>query len=152
MVIQGGTNQMPRKARARIGSGFAQVQTHVRRLLVNVRKEIGAKEAELSRLRNEESKLSGVFGSRATGRGGAAASRPIGGRKPRINWATVLEQLPKQFKAGDIRKVRELMDKRPSEIFAAITRWTEAGTVKRKERGLYERVQQSQPRSPKKTA
>jgi hypothetical protein len=141
---------MPRKASARIGSGLAQVQMQVRELLVNVRKEIGSKEAELGRLKDEESKLSGLAGLTAPGRGGTAASRPIGGRKARINWGNVLEQLPKQFKAGDIHKVRGLKDKRSSEIFAAITRWTEVGTVKRKERGLYERVQQSEPRSPKK--
>jgi hypothetical protein len=32
------------------------------------------------------------------------------------------------------------IDKPPSELFAAITRWMEAGTVKRKDPGLYERV------------
>jgi hypothetical protein len=141
---------MPRKAGARIGSGFAQMQKQVRQLLVNAREEIRAKEAELRRLKDEESKLSGLAGLPATGGGGSAASRPIGRRNARINWGTVLEQMPKEFKAGDIHKVRGLKDRRSSEVFAAITRWTEAGTVKRKERGLYERVQQSQPRSPKK--
>ena len=31
-------------------------------------------------------------------------------------------------------------DKRPSEVFAAITRWIDAKMVKRKSRGVYERV------------
>jgi hypothetical protein len=44
--------------------------------------------------------------------------------------------MPKQFKAGDVRKVRGLKDKRASEIFAAITRWIEARSVKRKERWI----------------
>jgi len=57
------------------------------------------------------------------------------------------ERVPQQFKATDIRTVREVARKRPSEIFAAITRWMEMGVVKRKERGLYEGVQ---PRKPKK--
>ena len=143
---------MPRRGSARTGSGLAQLQTQVDQLAVNLRKEIRAKEVELGRLKNEESKLSGLFALRATGGGSATASRGIGGGRARINWAAVLEQLPEQFKAGDIRKVRGLKDKRSSEIFAAITRWTEAGSVKRKERGLYERVQKAQPRSPKKTA
>ena len=47
--------------------------------------------------------------------------------------------MPKQFKASDVRKVHGLKDKRASEIFAAITRWTEAGTVKRKPGGFYQR-------------
>jgi hypothetical protein len=143
---------MPRRGSVRTGSGLAQLQTQVKQLAVNLRREISAKEAELGRLKDEESKLSGVFGLRAISGGGTAASRAIGGGRARINWGSVLERLPQQFKAGDIHKVRGLKDKRSSEVFAAITRWTEAGTVKRKERGLYERVQKSQPRSPKKTA
>src|SRR5229473_1510728 len=143
---------MPRKTSARIGSGFAQLQMQVRQLLVNAREEIRAKEVELERLKEEESKLSGLAGLTATGVGGSAASRRIGGRKARINWGSVLERLPNQFRTVDIRKVRGLKGKRPSDIFGAITRWTEAGTVKRKKRGLYERVQQSQLRSPKKMA
>ena len=39
-----------------------------------------------------------------------------------------------------MRSVRGLKDKRPSEIFAAITRWIDAGNVKRRGRGTYERV------------
>jgi hypothetical protein len=39
-----------------------------------------------------------------------------------------------------VRKVRGLKDKRSSEIFAAITRWIDAGAVKRRGRGTYERV------------
>jgi hypothetical protein len=82
--------------------------------------------------------------------------RWTGGAKPvsrgatvRINWGTVLEQLPKQFNASQIRTVRGLKNKRSSEFFAAITRWMEAGAVKRKERGLYERVPQYQARRRK---
>jgi hypothetical protein len=54
--------------------------------------------------------------------------------------ANALAQLPKQFKASNVRQVRELKDKRPSEIFAAITRWIEAGLAKRKARGLYKKT------------
>ncbi|MGC1342763.1 MAG: hypothetical protein WA854_10570 [Candidatus Binataceae bacterium] len=48
--------------------------------------------------------------------------------------------MPKQFKASDVRGVRGLKGKRPSEIFAAITRWIDGGMAKRKSRGLYERI------------
>jgi len=56
------------------------------------------------------------------------------------HWREVLSKLPKQFKAVDLRKVRGLAQKKSSEIFAAITRWIEAKLVKRKNRGVYERV------------
>jgi hypothetical protein len=48
-----------------------------------------------------------------------------------------------------VRELRAVQNKRPSEIFAGITRWIEAGSVKRKERGLYEKVQ---PRKGSKAA
>jgi hypothetical protein len=81
-----------------------------------------------------------------------SASGGSAGATARINWGTVLEQLPKQFKASQVRTVRGLKNKRSSEIFAAIARWMEAGAVKRKERGFYERVPQSQERRRKKPA
>jgi hypothetical protein len=83
--------------------------------------------------------------------GGATASRAIGDGRARINWATILEQLPKQFRANDVREEGGLTVKRDSEIYAGINRWIEAGTVKRKERGLYERTKESKPGKTKKS-
>jgi hypothetical protein len=125
---------MPRRRNA--ATAFRHVQQQARAIVNNLRNEIRAKETELKRLKDEESKLSVL-----TGRVGAPVGRPAGRRRGgRINWRTVLTQLPKQFKASHIRQVRGLRGKRPSEIFAAITRWMDAGSVKRKARGLYERV------------
>ncbi len=117
-------------------SAFRQVQQQARSLLVNLRKEIRAKENEVRRLKQEESRLGLLVGS-----AGADQERgPAGGRGGRINWRAVLNQLPKQFKASDVRTVRGLKGKRPSEIFAAITRWINAGFAKRKTRGIYEKT------------
>jgi hypothetical protein len=129
---------MPRRSNSEgPTSAFRRVQQQARSLLVSLRKEIRAKEAELKRLKLEESSL-----GRLTGRVPAAGAAPRGPRAGggRIDWSGVLNQLPKQFKASHIRAVRGLKNKRPSEIFAAITRWIEAGSVKRKARGAYERV------------
>lgn len=142
---------MPRAARE-TSSRFGQVQKQAQQLLANLRKEIRSKENELLRLKDEQSKLSGFDGLRATNGGGATASRASGGGPARTNWGTVLEQLPKQFRAADVRKVGGLGEKRDSEIFAGITRWIEAGTVKRKERSLYKRTKESKPRKSKKSA
>jgi hypothetical protein len=130
---------MPRGRTSGLGSAFRQFQNQASALLVTLRKEIRVKEAELERLKSDESRLGMVTG-RASAPGRAARSsrgRRAGGR---INWHAVLEQLPKQFKASDVRGVRGLKDKRPSEIFAAVTRWIDSGLVKRKSRGLYERA------------
>jgi hypothetical protein len=130
---------MPRNSNAGISSAFTRVQTQVRELLTRLRTEIRSAEMELSRLREEEAQLSALVGQRQTN--GAKKASPVAAkRKSRIDWGAVLAQMPKQFKASDVRNVRGLKDKRSSEIFAAITRWIEASAVKRKDRGVYERV------------
>jgi hypothetical protein len=139
---------MPRTTSTQIPSAFSRMQKQARELVVGVRRELRSKEADLRRLKKEESQLSALMGQLGTD-GAEPVSR---GATARINWGTVLEQMPKQFKASQIRIVRGLGNKRSSEIFAAITRWIEAGAVKRKERGLYERVPQSQARRRKKPA
>lgn len=136
---------MPRKRRASaasMSSALRQVQSQARSLLGNLHKEIRTKETELQRLKEDESRLGMLIGRQA-GRPRAAAGGGRGGggaRGGRINWRVVLQQLPKQFKASDVRSVRGLRGKRPSEIFAAITRWINAGSAKRKARGVYEKT------------
>ena len=126
---------MPRRRNFVSSSAFRQVQRQANVLLAKLRNEIRKKEAEVRRLLDEESRLSAL-----TGRASASATRRTASKGGgRINWKTVLGQLPRQFKASDIRKVRGLADKRPSEIFAAITRWIEGGMAKRKKRGMYEK-------------
>jgi hypothetical protein len=137
---------MPRtKGSASTASAIRQVQRQAGSVLGKLRKDIRAMEIELARLKRDEESL-----GRLAGRGGAvgsvaareprAAGAAVGGGGGRINWRNVLAQLPKQFKASNVRQLRGLKDKRPSEIFAAITRWIDAGLAKRKTRGLYEKV------------
>ena len=137
---------MPRPKKANgVTSALQQVQKQARALLISLRKEILAKEQELLHLKNEEASLGRLTGSttKSATRMPAPKAATMAARATRggrVNWRSVLEQLPKQFKAAEVRDIRGLKGKRPSEIFAAITRWIEGGTVKRKARGLYERV------------
>ena len=138
---------MPRrKGPASTASAIRQVRRQAGAVLAKLRKDIRAMEAELARLKHDED-----LWERLAGRGsarGAVARAPRaasaggggGGGGGRINWRSVLAQLPKQFKASNVRQIRGLKDKRPSEIFAAITRWIEAGLAKRKTRGVYEKA------------
>jgi hypothetical protein len=127
---------MPRKnTSGASASAFQQVQRQARTLLLNLRKDIRLKESVLSKLKQEEARLGSLIG------GGSRAAKSVSsGPRGRVNWRAVLSALPKQFKAADVRDVRGLKGKRPSEIFAAITRWIDAGAAKRKARGVYERV------------
>jgi len=135
---------MPRR-KGSASSSFAirQFRRQAGSVLAKLRKDIRAKEMELVGLKREEAALSQIAG-RAIAGSAAVARAPRaaggGGGGGRINWRNVLGQLPKQFKASNVRQVRGLKDKRPSEIFAAINRWIEAGLVKRKTRGLYEKA------------
>jgi hypothetical protein len=136
---------MPRrKGPASTASAIRQVRRQAGAVLAKLRKDIRALETELSRLKHDEDLWGRLAGRGSAGGGVARAPRAAsgggGGGGGRINWRNVLAQLPKQFKASNVRQVRGLKDKRPSEIFAAITRWIEAGLAKRKNRGLYEKA------------
>jgi len=131
-----GDSYMPRKKVTRgAASAFQQVKRQARTLLLNLRKDIRVKESILNKLKQEEARLGSLIG-----RGSGGAKAVSSGPRGRVNWRTVLSALPRQFKAADVRNVRGLKGKRPSEIFAAITRWIDAGAAKRKARGVYERV------------
>jgi hypothetical protein len=139
---------MPRrKGPASTASAIRQVRRQAGAVLAKLRKDIRAMETELARLKHDEDLWGRLAGGGGAGRAVARAPRAAagsgggggGGGGGRINWRSVLAQLPKQFKASNVRQVRGLKDKRPSEIFAAITRWIEAGLAKRKTRGLYEK-------------
>ncbi|HKF27707.1 MAG TPA: hypothetical protein VKB29_00665 [Candidatus Binataceae bacterium] len=132
---------MPRTSLGGVTSAFERIQRQARTVLGGLRGQIRAKENELLRLKQEEARLSHLLGGggRTAGQTARAAAASGGGGRGRINWREVLKQMPKQFKASDVRRVRGLKSKRPSEIFAAITRWIDAGLAKRKKRGIYER-------------
>jgi hypothetical protein len=49
-------------------------------------------------------------------------------------------RLPKEFRTSDLRKIAALRNKQSSEIYNGIRRWTDAGLVKRKDRGVYQRL------------
>ena len=137
---------MPRrKGSASTASAIRQVRRQAGTVLAKLRKDIRAMEVELARLKHDEDLWERLAG-RGSARGAvaraprAASAGGGGGGGGRINWRSVLAQLPKQFKASNVRQIRGLKDKRPSEIFAAITRWIEAGLAKRKTRGVYEKA------------
>jgi hypothetical protein len=132
---------MPRTSLGGVTSAFERIQRQARTVLGGLRGQIRAKENELLRLKQEEARLSHLLGGGGkAGQTARTAAAPGGGAgRGRINWREVLKQMPKQFKASDVRRVRGLKSKRPSEIFAAITRWIDADLAKRKKRGIYER-------------
>jgi hypothetical protein len=128
-------------------SQLDRIKRSAQRLLIDLRKDVQAKEAELRRLKDEESKLGALVGP-ATVR----AMRGRARRGGRINWRALLANLPEQFKASDVRSMRGLKNRRASEIFAGITRWMDAGLVKRKSRGVYARVKQAEKAKSKRAA
>ena len=123
---------MPRRS---VG-GFSQLQQHARKLVAGLTSEIRSRKADLAQLEAEYAKVVAIAGSRVAIRVTKTARSLTG----RINWSDVLAKLPKEFKASDIRKIRGMAAKRPSELFAGITRWIQGGAVKKKKRGIYLRT------------
>jgi hypothetical protein len=130
---------MPRGIFIQGGGTFHQIQGQARQLLRSLTREIRIKETELRSLRDDEANLAASTGQRSAPSMGFNNSASQKGPS-RINWLAVLERLPKEFKASHIGAVSAVKHKRPSERFAAITRWIDAKMVKRKSRGIYERV------------
>jgi hypothetical protein len=116
-----------------INSAYIKIRDEAVRALRQTREEIRARESELDQLRRQEQQISGLLGPVPSAERPAAAGR-------RTNWTTVLEQLPKEFTASDVRKVQGLGEKASGEIFGAITRWINTKAVKRKDRGIYQRM------------
>src|ERR1700730_2214034 len=113
---------MPRTTNSQITSALDQIRKLAGQVLVKLRIQIHAKEGDLLRLKEEESKLVALAARRGVS-GSNVGRRHTSASPTRINWGSVLEKLPKQFKASDIRTVRAVKDKRSSELFKAITRW-----------------------------
>ena len=120
----------------KVKNTFFELQQQARKVLAGLASEIRSKKTELSKLELEFKKIVGLAGHRAT----RPAARRGGKKSGRINWSEVLAKLPKEFKASNIRSIPGLKDKRPSELFAAITRWIDSGVVKKKTRGSYLRT------------
>jgi predicted metal-dependent peptidase len=104
-------------------------------LLAKVRNQVKEISQELQQLRSQEEQLSSMLGVIATP---VPTKVPTRGARGRIDWKALLKKLPSEFRASDVRD--HVGDKRASEIFAAVTRWQQAKLVKRKERGLYQRI------------
>ena len=117
-------------------SAFRQFQRRARTALTDLRREISARETELRELRDEEMRLARLAGRVALPSSSARHSAGSG----RVNWRQVLDKLPKEFSTSDLRKIGALRNKQSSEIYNGISRWTDAGLVRRKERGVYQRL------------
>jgi len=115
-------------------SAYESLKNQAQLTLQEVQRGIRSAETQLAELRQQEQKIQSFLGKPVK------ESAPEGGPHARIDWRAVLSKLPKQFTASDVRKVRGLAEKKASEIFAAITRWINTELVKRKDRGVYERV------------
>ena len=117
-------------------SAFRQFQRRARAALTDLRREISARETELRELRDEEMRLARLAGRVAL----PSSSAPLSASSGRANWRQVLAKLPKEFGISDLRKIWALRSKQSSEIYNGISRWTDAGLVKRKDRGVYQRL------------
>lgn len=135
---------MPRgKSSSSSALAIREVQRQAGSVLAELRRDMRRLENELAQLRRDEEMMvrfttQGMQKGSPAGATKASAAGNVASR--RINWKNVLAQLPKQFQASNVRQVRGLKNKRPSEIFAAITRWIEAGMIKRRARAHYEKL------------
>src|SRR5580704_18726488 len=90
--------------RSQIDSAYLRIRDEAVGALRQTRAGIRARESQLEQLKKQEQQISGLLGLvRGTERRAASGQR--------TDWGTVLEQLPKEFKASDVRKVRGIGEK-----------------------------------------
>ena len=118
-----------------VRSEYFRLKKQAVKTLYETRKQIRFCETELAKLRAEKKQINLLLGRPA--RDKLVKEAP----GSRTDWErAVLWKLPKEFTASEIRKLAVVSEKHPSEVFHAITRWIKSKAVKRKSRGLYERI------------
>ena len=135
---------MPRKrsgSATAVSSAFRQVQQQARSLMVNLHKEIRAKEIELRRLKEEEARLVSLIGqsSKSSNRG-RASKKPGPSRSGRVIGAKCSNNFP--------RNSRLLMFARFAASRASVHRRSslrsrdeiDLGAARRRSRGMYEKI------------
>jgi hypothetical protein len=133
---QGTESRSHRMETERVQSAAEQLRQNAASLLREVRGEIEQIVAKLRELREEENHLARFLGETPMQQTNNGASHT----ESRTDWKAVLGTLPKKFKASDIRNIPQIGNRRSSEIYAGITRWMDAGLIKRAGRGDYVKV------------
>jgi hypothetical protein len=95
------------------------------------------RERNLADLKDQIEKLIGFARSCAGLSSACRGARKSGGG---IDWSKVPDKLRREFKSGEICKVRGQKDNRSPELFAAITRWIDSRAVKKQARGICPRI------------
>ncbi len=116
-----------------MAEGLTALRKQAAQTLGALQKEIARREKELAALQNEAALCQQLLHGKASK---ASAKGSLGGSTKRIDWISVLADLPKQFSAKDvIAKV----NKPAAGIYTQLYQMTKANRLKRTKDG-YEKV------------
>lgn len=138
---------MPRKSRPR--SLLASLKQQGAKTLAALRQEITRREQELVVLKTEEERWKEVVGAPLRVVMTTASTRkPATKKRARLDWDTVLSQLPATFTAQEVeQKTRKPM----GQVYAGLSRWVEDRKVKKNPNGKYQKISAPLPSLQKET-
>jgi len=120
---------------------MAQIITVFRRrttkALASLQKEISRREEELEAMKAEAARWESVLGrevkaDRTPASPGRAKPPRRGQKAQRLDWSTVLEELPKAFTT---KEMAQRTGKTKDSVYAAIGRWVKAKKVRKAKEG-----------------
>lgn len=137
---------MPRKSGPR--SLLASLKQQGAKALAALRQEITRREQELVVLKTEEERWKEVVGAQPRATTAASTRKPATKKRPRLDWDTVLSQLPATFIA---QEVKQKTHKPMGQVYAGLSRWVEDRKVKKNPNGKYQKISPPLPSLQKET-
>jgi hypothetical protein len=116
-----------------MAEGLTALKKQAAQTLGSLQKEIARREKELSALQNEAAVCQQLLHGRVSK---SSAKGSLGGSGKRIDWRSVLADLPKQFTAKD---VIDKVNKPAAGIYTQLYQMTKANRLRRTKDG-YEKV------------
>ncbi|MFB3816044.1 MAG: hypothetical protein ACE147_00150 [Candidatus Methylomirabilales bacterium] len=138
---------MPQRSRAkgtRREGGFGAYRQQFQAMLDSIRREIAARESELSELKAQYDRVAGVLG------GGAQASRPASAAAPRrgrrrrakaLDWKQVYASLPARFDLDTLSRHPSAGKRSKPHLYAIISRWKKEKKIAKDAAGGYRKVE-----------
>jgi hypothetical protein len=112
-------------------------------MLDSIRREIAARESELSELKAQYEKVAGVLGGAPASRP-ASAPAPRGGRRRRakaLDWKRVYASLPSHFTLETLTRHPSAGKRSKPHLYAIISRWKKEKRIAKDSGGGYRKVE-----------
>jgi hypothetical protein len=138
---------MPQRSKARETrreGGLGAYRQQFQAMLDSIRREIAARESELSELKAQYDRVAGVLGGGARAAQPAPAAAPRRGRRRRakaLDWKEVYASLPARFTLETLSRHPSAGKRSKPHLYAIISRWKKEKRIAKDAAGGYRKVE-----------